>query len=77
MHRTQVYLTELERKKLAAVSRRTGQTRSELIRHALDRFLEQQSPAARLEAMRSARGMWKDRNDGFDIEALRKEWSRE
>jgi len=54
----------------------TGKKQSELIRQAIDALLEQ-SADARLEASIDAiAGMWKDRKDLPDFEALRKEWDR-
>ena len=63
MGRTQIYLTEAERQLLDRASRATGASRSELIRRAVREVYG--SPDAtgeeRLERMRAARGIWKDR----------------
>jgi len=72
MIRTQIYLTEGERRRLAALSRRTGKNRSALIREAIDRYLGRAS-ADRLALLRRARGLWKDRDDLPDFTALRRE----
>jgi hypothetical protein len=77
MVRTQIYLTEAERERLATLSDKTGKSQSELIREAIDRFLSGRSHADRVTLLRRARGMWKDREDLPDFPALRRELDRE
>lgn len=76
MHRTQIYLTHAERKALREVARRLGRTQSELIRAAVDRYLQRYRSADRLELLRQARGIWKDRSDLPDFTAVRRELDR-
>jgi metal-responsive CopG/Arc/MetJ family transcriptional regulator len=76
MVRTQIYLTEQEHRQLHRLSRRKGTSLSELIRAAIDQMLSQHQSANRVEAMRQARGIWKDRTDLPDFTQLRREWDR-
>ncbi len=74
--RTQIYLTEQEHRQLHRLSRRRGASLSELIRAAIDQMLAQNQSGNRVEAMREARGIWKDRADLPDFGRMRREWDR-
>ena len=76
MIRTQVYLTERERSTLQQLARSTGKTQSELIRLAVDRLADQLLESDRVGLLQQAKGLWKERDDLPDWQALRREWSR-
>ena len=76
MRRTQIYLSTEQWKTLHAMSFRTHQSMSDLIRSALDRkYLGGHLPDFE-SAVRAAFGIWKDRKDIGDtadyVRALRK-----
>lgn len=77
--RTQIYLTQSQQTRLQAASRRASLTKSELIRQAVDQFLERQSisaPADKLQRLKHIEGLWADRDDLDDpsayVQQLRK-----
>ncbi len=77
MVRTQVYLTEDERAGLEDISRLTGKKQSELIREAVDMFLDASGKVYREMVLKEAAGMWKNRNDLPCFERVRLSWNRE
>ncbi|MBI4483198.1 MAG: ribbon-helix-helix protein, CopG family [Acidobacteria bacterium] len=76
MERTQIYLTRSEKKALRAMSRTTGQSQSELIRRAIDRFIQKHEGWDRVALCARAYGLWRGREDLPDFEALRRELDR-
>ncbi len=76
MHRTQIYLTGQQRRKLSAVAKATGKKQSELIRQAVDLLIERSQPRRRNEILNKAAGMWKDRRDLPDFVSVRNQWDR-
>jgi len=76
MVRTQIYLTEQEQCALRELAQRTGRTQSELIREAVDRYIESTEEVDRRALLRQARGMWRSRTDLPDAAELRREFDR-
>ena len=76
MKRTQIYLTDTEMKAVRSIAHRLGKTQSEVIRTAVDRFVERETTLDRIDLLRSGRGLWKDRLDLPDFEMLRRELDR-
>ncbi len=78
MVRTQIYLTDQERKNLTLLSQETGKPQSALIREAIDQFIE-----AKLKehedtttVLHAAKGLWSHRTDLPNFRTLRTEWDR-
>ena len=76
MVRTQIYLTERQRDELAAIARQRSKRQSEVIREAVDRFIEQWSRQGRERILHDAAGIWSDRTDAPDYETIRGAWER-
>lgn len=77
MVRTQIYLTEEERRGLEAVAKSTNKKQSVLLREAVDRFLDLARGNHRKAILKEAAGMWKDRTDLPDFAATRRSLDRD
>ncbi len=75
MVRTQVYLTEHEHQSLRHLTGITGKSQSELIRKAIDLFLDMKSITPK-QGLKMAAGMWADRKDLPDFSSIRQEFDR-
>ena len=78
MVRTQIYLTEQEQSALRQLSRQFKQSQSELIRQAIDRFIEESQRRDRSTILQAAAGLWSDTKPSEDVnfQALRAEANR-
>lgn len=76
MIRTQIYITENEKKILSILSTRFGKKQSELIREAIDNFIAKFSKKKSGDIFDKVSGMWKDRDDIPEMESLRSTWDR-
>lgn len=77
MIRTQVYLTSRQRDQLSAIASFVKKRQSELIREAIDRFIEQHGLGRRQAVLREAAGIWKDRSDLPPLHVVRNSWNRD
>ncbi len=75
MTRTQVYLTAAESQGVARVAATTGRKQSEVIREAIDQYLQRLGPQDRLGRLRAGCGIWSDRDD-IDLRKMREEFDR-
>lgn len=67
--RTQIYLTQTQQARLRQVCKGTATTQSELIRRAIDQFLDQQgqvNPKDKAQRLQSIAGLWAQRDDMAD-----------
>ena len=76
MVRTQIYLTKRQRIGLSAIARTSGRKQSELIREAVDSFIERMGENRQNTIIENAAGIWRDRDDLPNFESLRREWDR-
>jgi hypothetical protein len=74
--RTQIYLTDEEKKGLQSAARRRGISQSDLIRQAIDSLLAQSCATDKAVALDEIAGLWSDRDDAPDIRELRNGWHR-
>lgn len=76
MFRTQLYLSDSERAGLQQISKKTGKSQSELIHMAVDQFIEHFQLQDRKALLRQAKGLWNQRVELPDFNAMRWETDR-
>ena len=76
MIRTQVYLTDEESASIVRISKSLGHGKSQIIRQAIDEFIQRRDSNKRLKALQSARGMWADHQSLPDTRAMRASFDR-
>ena len=74
MIRTQIYLTEDEKKGLESVSSLKGISQSDLIRQAIDDLLTKTGKLNKSDIIDDIAGIWNDNNSIPDIQKLRSGW---
>lgn len=76
MIRTQIYITEEEKKALEKLSKERNTTKSNIIREAIDQYVVNTTIEEKKEKLNAAFGMWKDRDDIPDVREMREGWGR-
>lgn len=74
--RSQIYLTEEERRNLKLISKQTGRTQSDLIREAVDLLISRKMKKDSVDKRLQAFGLWKDNDNCPQIKELRNEFDR-
>ncbi|MDZ7806229.1 MAG: CopG family transcriptional regulator [Gracilimonas sp.] len=74
MKRTQIYLTEEEKKAIEKLSDERGTTQSNIIREAIDEYVAKEKTKSKRKSIMDFAGIWKDKKDIPDIDELRDEW---
>jgi hypothetical protein len=76
MVRTEIFLTEQEQQVLQELAQRSGCSQDELIHQAIVDLIGEAPTRDRRAGFERIRGLWKDRDDLPDFEALRRESDR-
>jgi len=76
MVRTQIYLTQEEQAALEKLSKETGKAKSEIIRSAIDDYLNRSSDTHARAVLDRTAGMWRDHGSPPDVRKLRRSWAR-
>lgn len=74
MKRTQIYLTEEEKKAIEKLSDERGTTQSNIIREAIDEYVAKEKAKPKKKSIMDFAGIWKDKEDIPDIDEIRDEW---
>lgn len=77
MFRTQVYLTDEAAVEIRLLAEVESRNQSEIIRSAIDAYLDQHRTSARRNHLLQCAGLWADRDDLPTAQALRESWERD
>jgi len=72
MVKKSVSLSEKENEALKALALKLGKREGEILKEALERFINEAQKEMKLENLLASRGMWKSRKDIPDLRELRK-----
>jgi hypothetical protein len=70
MIRVQIYLSEKEKEAIQAMALEIGKSQSQLIRQAVDQFIEKFKEPDKKTFLQQAKGLWKDCKDLPDFSRL-------
>lgn len=76
MRTAHVTLTDTESRIIQDITKSTGKTLDDVLHEAIEQFIARFTSQDRSTVLQQARGMWKDRDDLPDFEAMRREWDR-
>ncbi|NOQ42652.1 MAG: ribbon-helix-helix protein, CopG family [Desulfuromusa sp.] len=76
MIRTQIYITEQEKKGLESMAAIRKVSQSNLIRQAIDNLLVKSGGENRISVIDEVAGIWSDRDDLTNVRDLRVGWQR-
>lgn len=76
MKRTQIYLTEEEKKAIEKLSDERGTTQSNIIREAIDEYIIKKKAEPQKKSIMDFAGIWKDKEDIPDVREMREGWGR-
>ncbi|HEY0735169.1 MAG TPA: hypothetical protein VGD69_09715 [Herpetosiphonaceae bacterium] len=71
-----IELSEQETQALERLAQHTGKTQAELLHEAVAELLAHVDTSDRLNVLQQACGIWRDRDDLPDVQALRAEFDR-
>lgn len=77
MIRTQIYITHEEEKTLKKLAKQSGRSKSELIRNAIDQYLKVKLQNDWKNKIMDSAGIWENRTDFPDVDAIRSSMDRE
>ena len=72
----EIMLSEDKSEALRTIAQRTGRSEAELLREAVDQYIDHHRYYERRMLLRQARGMWKDRSDLPNYQTMRDELDR-
>lgn len=75
MERTQLYLTEEQKRSVKLIAERLGTSQSEIVRAAVDDFIQEYQKENRLALLRQAFGLWAEQ-EWREPEVARQELDR-
>jgi hypothetical protein len=76
MTRTQIYLTKYQHEALRRIAAQSGKKQSEVIREAVDEYLDHHSDDTRAKIIENTAGVWRERTDLSIFREIRKSADR-